>query len=332
MGDTAEHITVPMEVEWKNSWLTWITSVTGCLNALGEDCDLVDVAGETGYAFHLGIHPDLCQSGPFVCDWDALCRGVRSLGRATELYHAGEFHNRKTINDRTREQCRMAFELARREIQAGRPCVILGAYIAEFAICIGVVGDSYIVKSYKEHWGGEQTPVKYDETDCPAGAYTLAFPAPVHFRLRMRDRDAIVNAAKFFNHRSYPYRYGAEGYDLWMQSLMAKRAGAFGNAFNAQCYAELKGFARDYVAGLAERNQLCTDELEKAAVEYAKTADAMKRVAQIFPSIDWTDAKVEDERAINDAVEALKVAKTSEVKAIEYLEQAAVADWPMIGP
>jgi hypothetical protein len=38
---------------YRPAWLTWVASATTCLNALGIECDRVDVAGFSGYAFHL---------------------------------------------------------------------------------------------------------------------------------------------------------------------------------------------------------------------------------------------------------------------------------------
>jgi len=45
-------------------WLTWVGATTGCLRALGVNCDTADVAGQSGYAFRIIINDTLCASGP----------------------------------------------------------------------------------------------------------------------------------------------------------------------------------------------------------------------------------------------------------------------------
>jgi len=317
-----------MDVQYKPAWITWVTSVGGCLNALGVECDLVDVAGYSGYAFHLGIHPELCPSGPTVLDWDALNGGVRALGRSTLAFISGECHTGDSINDRTRAHCRYAFEIAKREIRQGRPCVIWGAYVPEFAICVGIEGDSYIVRSFKGNIGEDQPPIKYDEIDAPGGPFTLAFPTPTAFKPLARDRDAVINALKFFNFAYYPYQYGDAGYDLWIDALKAKRAVSFGNAYNAQCYAEGRSFAHEFVKRLAGRNEFASKELGKSAKKYGKAADAMAKVAKLFPFPAEGGKKIDDEKIIDEAVELLKTAREAEVKAMKNLAKVAVMDWP----
>src|SRR5205085_1389163 len=126
-------------------WLSWVGAVTGCLKALGVDCDPADVAGHSGYAFVICIHQKICPSGPTMHSWDDLAAGVRRLGRSTQTFHAPECHIGERRNDRTRAHCRAALEAAKREIDAGRPCVINGAYLPEFAIVTDVRDDAYIV-------------------------------------------------------------------------------------------------------------------------------------------------------------------------------------------
>ena len=328
MVEANEKITVPMQVEYKPAWISWVASVTGCLNALGVACDLVDVAGFSGYAFHIGIHPDLCPSGPTVLDWDALNAGPRMLGRTTLTFISGDCYTDDFKNDRTRAHCRYAFEIAKREIRQGRPCVIWGAYVPEFAICVGIEGDSYTVNSFKGAIGQEQPPIKYDEINAPGGPYTLAFPTQTAFKQAARDRDAVINALKFFNFAYHPYQYGGEAYDLWIDSLKAKRAISFGNAYNAQCYAEGRRFAAEFVKRLAERNEFAAKELGKSAKKYGKAADAMSELAKLFPFPGEAEKKVDDEKIIDEAVDLLKEAREAELKAMKNLAKVAVMDWP----
>ena len=82
--------TLAAEVTYQKAWLTWVASTTTCLRTLGVDCDTVDVAGTTGYAFVMSVHEQLCPSGPTVFDWGMLEHGVHLLGRSTLVFGQGE--------------------------------------------------------------------------------------------------------------------------------------------------------------------------------------------------------------------------------------------------
>ncbi len=104
---TKQTIQLPFAVEYQPAWLTWVGSTATCLRALNIDCDAVDVAGFSGYAFHIAVHEEVCPSGPTVIDWGRLSRGVHALGRATIEFRSpcceisGNAHE---------EGCRAAFD------------------------------------------------------------------------------------------------------------------------------------------------------------------------------------------------------------------------------
>jgi hypothetical protein len=117
-------VKVPMEVEYPPAWLTWVASTTGCLRALGVDCDQVDVAAHSGYAFLMNVPEGLCPSGPTAFDWGALHRGLALLGRSTLVYSGGECSAGKEKPEHVRLQCRAAYDIVAREMGEGRPCVL----------------------------------------------------------------------------------------------------------------------------------------------------------------------------------------------------------------
>ena len=86
VNDNDEVIKIPNEIEWTPSWLTWVGATTSCLKALDVDCDLTEVAGLSGYAFHLCIGRGLCPSGPTVLDWNRLATGIMFAGRSTVVF------------------------------------------------------------------------------------------------------------------------------------------------------------------------------------------------------------------------------------------------------
>ena len=120
----AEKTVVPMEINYRPSWLSWVGAAATCLNALGIDCELAEVAGYSGYAFHMAVHKDMCPSGPSMLNWSGLNWGINLLGRSAQSFVSGDCHTGEYICERTRAHCRQVFELASREIAAGRPCVL----------------------------------------------------------------------------------------------------------------------------------------------------------------------------------------------------------------
>ncbi|MFN2115746.1 MAG: hypothetical protein ACK2T6_08520 [Anaerolineae bacterium] len=321
---------MPGEVEYKAAWLSWVAAATGCLDALGADVDLVEVAGTCGYAFHLCVHDELCVSGPTVFDWEQLEWGVRMLGRSVLRFGSGECHGDPSNEARRADHARVSFDIARREVEAGRPCVLWGAYVPEFAIVVGIEGDSYLVESFKGLHGEDQPPIPYADVEAPGGDYLLAFPTPTEFARETADKHALRNAVLMFDRQwlGQRYRWGAEAYDLWIESLTASRANAWGNSYNAQCYAEGRRQAHEFLARLAARNEDVADEMAPAVAAYATAASAMGRLAELFP-FDMSDfeAVVDDDQAITEAVEALEVAREAEVLAIDIIEQVVSGPW-----
>lgn len=329
MPGERESVRVPQKVEYQGAWLTWVASTTTCLRALGVECDNADVAGMSGYAFHLCIHPELCPSGPTVLDWDVLAEGARSLGRGTMLYHSGEGHHSQHKNERTTAACREAFEFARREVRAGRPCVMNGAYVPEFGVVVGIEGESYVLSCFK---GEGAPPLKFDAIEAPGGVYVLAFPTEAKVPAALGDRGAIVRAvAAWEAPPSALYRYGREAYDLWIESLEAKRADAAGCGYNAACYAEARAFAAEFMKRAAARNPHASHELGEVAESYDEAASALARVSEVFPfeGAEW-GAKIADDDAIAAAVAALRQAKAAEADAIDVLRHVIAMPWPEV--
>lgn len=337
MDTEQKAISVPMDFEFKPSWLSWVGATTTCLNALGLDCDLADVAGMSGYAFHMAINTELCPSGPTMLDLGILERGVHVLGRGTMSYSCSDTHGGRHdgkddefTNDRTRAHCRVVHELAHQEVAAGRPCVIWGAYLPEFAVVYGFDADGkYLVKSIKKHCGEPEPPLAYDELDAPGGPYLLAFPAPVapSYVQPWGDQLAVGRAAQLLKQPSMLADYGTavQAYDTWIAALESGKLLDFGNAYNAQCYCEGKAFARDFLPRVAERNPLVAEPLNRAAEAYRDVAAAMKRVGELFPFPPGKQS--EDPQVRAKAIPLLKEAQAAESRAADSLSKAVRMQW-----
>jgi len=330
MKTTGQAVKVPMEVVYKPAWLTWIGSTTSCLNALGVDCDRADVAGMTGYAFIMSVHKELCPSGPTVFDWGSLLSGISALGRSTLMFQSIDCHTGDFKCDRTREHCRQVFELVRREIEAGRPCVLWGTYVPEFGVVYGIEGENYLVKTFKECMNEEQPPIPYDGIDAPGGPYMLGFPSKTEFKEEWYpsfEKNAIgtgvANLTKTIHFTNYAI--GLNAYGQWIKALEENKAHVFGNAYNAQCWSEAKFFAHEFIAKLARKHEKVAKVLGKAEKHYDDVVNAMKTVSTLFPFPPGEQLKEESVR--KEAIDALRRAKDSETLAVKALTESLDMDW-----
>ena len=160
----------------------------------------------------------------------------------------------------------------------------LGAYIPEFALCNGIEGENYLVDSYRKTLNQPQPPVKFDELDAPGGLYTLGFPTAMKTPRETADRGAIEHAVQVMSERftDHDLASGLDAYDLWIEQLEQNKAVAFGNAYNAQCWAEARRLAERFVGGVAERNAT-VPALREAHAAFKRSAEAMERVGKTFP-------------------------------------------------
>jgi hypothetical protein len=314
---------VPMDVEIQPSWLTWVTAANGCLRALGVDCDNVEVAGHSGYAFHMCILPEVSVAGPTVFPWEDLSGGVRRLGRSTLEYQSGNW-----TDGNSELPLAEALAIAGREVEAGRPCLLWGTGLPEFGVVVGVEGEEYIYKWSGDR--GQELRVRYDELECPGGVYLLAFPTPTQSEPVAADRLALVGALDWLNRRpeSPVHHYGLAAHDPWIDELRGQRANAFANSYCAQCYNNAKQYCRDFIARLAERNEHAAGPLDKALIAYTDVAEAMSRIAELFPFPGPADEKANDLTAIDDAVGALQDARQAELRVAAAIEEALQIEWP----
>jgi hypothetical protein len=315
---------VPMDVPWEGAWLSWVAATTACLRALGVECDLVDVAGMSGYAFTLNVHQTVDVSSPTAFDWAWLTEGVRLLGRSTmEFHHFDMGGGTDPTGELRLAGCQAAYDMVAREIAEGRPCVIWGAYDPDFAAAVGVEDGFYHVKSFKEDMGQPQPPIKWDELLNPSGSYALAFPTATKATQMRRDAYAAGHAVQLLMGRQpvAEYALGLSAYDMWIAALEGnKEVHDYGNSYSAQCFAEGRRFASGFVQRLAKRNPECADPLGRAVVAYGEASGAMNELAQVFthPPKD----ELEDPAKRAKGVELLKAAKLAETRAAGALLEA----------
>lgn len=306
-------------------WLSFVASTTAVLRALGADVDAVDVAGRTAYAFHLTVNRGLCPSGPTCVSWSGLSEGALGLGRSVTFFSSWDAYAEGFRNDRTRAHAREAFELARREVEAGRPCVVWGIGIPEFSVVYGVTDDDEYVAV---PWGPVPETCAWDAVEAPGGPAVFAFPTE-RCRHPGEDRAAVRAALLALNRpdEGAHGRCGVGAYEYWIDELAGGRASRMGHSYNAQCWAEARAFARDFTGRLAERTEGdAAEHLGRARDAFAAVADALADVAARFP-LTFEAGEVPDGEDRLHAIERLRAARRAEPRAIDALASALSA-WP----
>jgi hypothetical protein len=305
-----------MDVTVAPGWLTWVGATTACLRALGVQCDNAEVAGRTGYAFTLNVPKTVGVWGPTAFVWSALRNGLHELGRSTLEFY-GQDQNPTTF--------RAAYDLVAREVEAGRPCLINGAFVPEFAAVVGVQDGYYhLVGAIRDE------PLHCEKLDAPGGVYVLAFPTEVTPG-GAADRMALHRATRLLRDPELSplsdQTSGLAGYDAWINELQARRANEWGNSYCAQCFAEARRFAAEFVGRLAGRHP-DNEPLQLAVEPYLTVVEAMNRVSQLFPFPGKENQTVQDPITIDESCAALREAQVAETRAADAMTLAVAAPWP----
>jgi len=114
---------------------------------------------------------------------------------------------------------------------------------------------------------------------------------------------------------------GFAAYDAWIDAFRGDRIIPFFNAYNAVVYAELRGYARDFLFGLLNDSEYERDRgwLEGAWNCYKTTANALYELSSLFPFPMGGDPK--NEQAVEKAISLLRQAKEAEQEGLIALEK-----------
>lgn len=289
------------------AWVSYVGAVTSVLRARGIKCDFTDVAGMSGYAFVVNIHPELLPTGPVAFDWEVLIEGTQALGVETELVVVER-------EDDDRELEAELFERVQSEIDAGRCCILWGAGEApEFGIVYGYRGDSYLVRSSRSCRGqGEmkplcpdenpEAPVRYDNLNAPWRLAALFFGERVKPDVKLQERQAISRGVKLLRGQSAcfdsGYYYGASAFRSWGDILERGRADPVGNAFNLMCYWELQMLAAGFCYRLAKKSKGAAPALYEAGKFFQISMSNLEKLKERFlPKEGTLDNRVNSTKA-----------------------------------
>ncbi|MCG7844997.1 MAG: hypothetical protein MIO90_06160, partial [Methanomassiliicoccales archaeon] len=289
-------------------------AVGGALRAQGIDCDLVDVAGRSGYAFLLNVPKGrICPSAPTSMRssvYIEFVRGVSELGIGAEIWiEEGGYIGGETISLADLERARNLFQKVKTEIdRRGRPVVLWGLPKSEFGIVNGYEGDSYVASTFRSNELPENEElVPSLDIKAPEALMMVTFGGNAVSEERWLERAVLMASGKAAV--SEGYLSGPKAAHEWSSTLLEAGDDQYvGNSHTAACYAEglsnaeifLKRMAlRHHGEGLVDKGAVfkgiflkdmadegldrLTIELMEAAAAYARGARSMEEYLRLFP-------------------------------------------------
>jgi hypothetical protein len=311
-------------------WMTLPTCLHDCAAAQGMEVSRAWLYGSTGFAFALNIHEVICPSGPTAWNTRRCLELAANIGLPTRRIQA---HKTQEDFAAVREQ---AFEAAKAAIDEGRPCVLWEADIPEWYTVVGY--DNRHLLFFAENEIKSIHHLKLADTGI--GWLNLWLPkvaAPADDRQIVRDalQFALDHAAGEYTFERYAA--GPAGYDLWIAALQRVpvmeevRATAFGQGYNAQCWAECRQMAVAFLEEARQRlNDSRLDSLFDAAIaDYRAVAAALTRVAELTPFSPPEDEaalqRLQDESLRGQLIAALQESREAEARGLADLKQLLAA-------
>jgi len=328
---------ISKRVEYQPCWISYTGAVAGCLKALGNDCDTVDVGGVSGYAFLINVAKGVtCPSGPTAFPektWKQIRKATEELGWTLEtIAYEGSYPQKEGApTSKEIEKTREIFEKIKREItEKDHPVVLWGLVIPEYGIIKGYEGNSYIVSTYRSITGQPETPVPFHDLKAPGCLDSIFFRERIKRRGETADKEALQRAIDFASAKvsvRSNYVAGPEALSEWanaLETLPQDKQNYHGNSYVGACYSEGREMCAQYLRRLAKKYPgKQSRQLLEAAEAYDMGWKFMKDFTKLFPFDFRGDMNLEKRK---EGAALLRRAKPYEEEAITQMK-VALEDW-----
>jgi len=309
---------------WKPMWISHIGSLKAAADYLGVNVSTPWLFGVTGYAFLLNIHETLCPSGWHVVDIP-LDDGARNAGLVIE-----HLVDPSHVTEPKAELQQRAWDGARKAINAGKPCYGYDFEAGDYYAVYGYDNIGYYYSGVLCDQGKGPMPWKDYGTKGQVGIIyinSVAKGQPAHDAKTVCDALlAALKESKKVEGASDLYACGLAGYDQWTRSIETGKADGYGMAYNAQCYAECRRNAVEFLKEAKGRVDAKLAPLFDEAIGYYSTvAQNLQKVADTFPFFERKPEHIQDQARKTTAVEALKAAKAAEIQDLNTLAKITKA-------
>ncbi len=307
-------------LSFKETWITHLGCVMGCVEYLGLDLSQAWIYGGTGHAFVINISEDACPSGPTAWKSHILTELAPNLGYTETVQFAPK--GQTDFRERQKE----AFEFVGRCVDEGTPCYGWELHIPEYYVISGYDEVGYYCSGYGLSEGDGPKPwQKVGDTEIGVlELYSVepCDPAPDDKVVR----DALSAALKASNPEEWampPRAMGLKGFETWAEGLEAGTASRFGHGYNAACWAECREQAVAFLEEAKQRLSGKADVLFDEALEhYSVVRDKLKAVSELHPfRHESADEKVQSP----EAAALVSEARDAEERGLAVLEQLVEA-------
>ncbi|MFX1606392.1 MAG: hypothetical protein ACFFDD_10835 [Promethearchaeota archaeon] len=335
------------------AWISYLSTATGILKAIGKEVDLVDVGGYSGYAFHLNTSKgETCPSAPTVAPFNIFAEGLASFGWKIEQSWEGPDYG---PSDDAKQIARAKdyFSTIKSVMKkTGRPIGIWGVPdVPEFGIVNGFADDKFIVSTFRSlpSMPLDDDPIQFQNLHAPGGLFKMVFKEPIEVKEEsLRDQEAVMRAVRIAKgaERTEGYVSGPDSFDDWAHTLEAgivpesekesqeikgvTQLNYHGNSYVAKCTQEGLGLSCIFLKRLTDRYKGKTigNDLAKASENYKKAAALMEEYVELFPfshERNWDPDEFSDEKRTKGA-KILRETKPYVETAIAQMEKA-IKNW-----
>lgn len=325
-----EEYVVEKKATYEPAWISYVAAMTGVLKSLGVECDVVDVAGYSGYAFIVNVSKGTtCPSGPTAHGaWDGIHEGTEVLGwRISSVGEEVSYPQGETVTSEDLERARKHFEIVKKGLTStGRPVILWGIPLPEYGIVNGYSGDAYEVSTYRHLHNEPETPIRYDALQAPGCLEAILFDE----RIRIPDESdgdaGTVKRAIEMAEGAYAlkaYVAGPDAYEEWARVLEEKPGDVIyhGNSYVAACTQEGKACATEFLKRVDDKYQEKPQAplLKKAMEEYKQASQLMEDYVKVFPFAMEGDLPSDK---LSRGADILRNVKSHEENALGYMKQA----------
>ncbi|MBN1506656.1 MAG: hypothetical protein JW955_07410 [Sedimentisphaerales bacterium] len=308
---------------WVPRWASHVGCIKGCLNFLGADISDAWLFGATGHAFVINIAKGLCPSGPTDWNTERFLELGRNVGYAVKS--VDEWCPKK--DDTLARIQQKAWDYVRNCIDEGTPCYGWELVHPDYFVIYGYDKTGYYVSGPGCDGGAGPIPWQRLGTS-EIGVVLVAGVRPTEpADARRTVRDALAYALDVgHNRRKWTDGAGGlAGYDSWIETMEAGKAGRFGLGYNAAVWAESRRFAVEF---LQEARERLGDDLgplfDRAIAQYETVARSLKVVSEAFPFQQCNDQPVKADAHALAAVKVLKQARDAEASGLDILAELLV--------
>ncbi|MFX0065364.1 MAG: ArsR/SmtB family transcription factor [Candidatus Hermodarchaeota archaeon] len=346
-SDMSKNLTSTNPV-YQSGWNSYISTVSGILEALGMNDDYVYLSGRSGFCFIFKMPrgPSSYLGEGVISDkaWKEIYEGTESFGwKITEWRSQRVYPHMWNLTGEDFETAKEMFYRIRFIIdQYDTPVALWGVRVPNFGIVKGYDDDSYIVSTYYRKESRKDTPVRYDSL-YPLGTFKfLYFTKSDEIRsVEEEDKKSIIRAIKMAKGIDIApenpvlgseHIAGLEAYDEFARTLLnfdmdLHPLVKLGTAFYSRFYHDAKCIAMEYLERVARKYASLpqAEPLIKASKEYRAIKNIFDECMELFPyfeiKVQPSPTSITDENRKRGAKIILDAQK-HEKAAISFLEEA----------